>query len=406
MDVMNARHRSCGFALGLALACASPPSLAERDAGAADIEQGIRVGRVERFASRVLSEQRELRIYLPETYATATFRYPVLYLLDAEGDFLHTAGIVEFLGGIDRIPELILVGVVNTHRSRDLTPPSDDEEETAFWDEVGGAGAFQRMLREELIPFIDSKYRTEPFRILRGQSFGGLFAIHDAMSQAPVFDAVIASSPAVGWNHGKLVKAAPELFSAGVSRPLYVASAGKDFPGNLRAIEDFARIVDAAGGGGKWLHEHFETEGHYSLHHRSTYRGLEFLYASWQVPDDVAETADFAAYERHFAALSKRFGYRIRIPMRSIVRLGNQRLRARDFDQGIAVFERALEIYSDLPEAHWRVGEAYRLAGRLAEARPHLVRAYRLAAEQSAPDLADYRRALEDFDRNAGRKSN
>ena len=60
------------------------------------------------------------------------------------------------------LPELIVVGVTNTNRSRDLTPPSADDEETAFWDEVGGADRFRRFFREELIPFIDGHYRT-PF---------------------------------------------------------------------------------------------------------------------------------------------------------------------------------------------------------------------------------------------------
>ena len=87
--------------------------------------------------------------------------------------------------------------------------------------------------------------------------------------------------------------------------------------------------------------------------------------------------------------------------MRSVVRIGNQLLRDQDFEKGISVFERAREIYTDLPEAHWRVGEAYRLAGRLAEARPHFERAYELATEQKAPDLSDYKATLETFDQDA-----
>lgn len=98
------------------------------------------------------------------------------------------------------------------------------------------------------------------------------------------------------------------------------------------------------------------------------------LRAPWPVPDDVAASADLAAYERHFAQLSERYGYPIPIPMRSIVRVGNQLLREQQFDNGISVFEQAMRIYDQLPEAHWRVGEAYRLAGRLEEARPHFER--------------------------------
>ena len=355
-------------------------------------------GRRERLASHLLDEERELLVNLPESYESAQLAYPVLYLLDAESDFLHTIGVVEFLAGIDRIPELIVVGVVNTHRSRDLTPESGDEEETAFWNAVGGADRFRRVLRDEVIPFVDAKYRTEPYRILRGSSFGGLFAIHDYTSGDPVFDAVIASSPAVGWNFGRLLEAAPDDFASGAPRPLYVASAGKDFPGNLEDVLAFAGIVEATSRSDLFQHEHFPQEGHYTLHHRSTYRGLEFLYESWPVPDAVAESANFDAYQQHFAALSERFGYSIPTPMRSIVRIGNQLLRQQEFAKGISVFARALELYSDLPEAHWRVGEAHRLAGRPEDARPHFERAYALALAQNAPDLADYAETLESLD--------
>lgn len=145
-------------------------------------------------------------------------------------------------------------------------------------------------------------------------------------------------------------------------------------------------------------HEHFPQDGHYTLHLQSTYRGLEFLYESWPVPDAVVETADFDAYQGHYEALSERFGYTIQMPMRSIVRVGNQLLRQQEFAKSITVFERALELYPDLPEAHWRVGEAHRLAGRLEEARPHFERAHALALERNAPDLAEYAETLESLD--------
>ncbi|MBT8461713.1 MAG: tetratricopeptide repeat protein [Gemmatimonadetes bacterium] len=348
--------------------------------------------------SRILAEERELLVFLPESYGAGDLRYPVLYLLDAESEFLGTIGIVEFLSGIDRIPELVVVGIVNTNRSRDLTPESTDSEETEFWNEVGGADRFLQALREELIPYVDRSYRTEPFRIIRGGSFGGLLAIHDYMSAAPVFDAVIASSPAVGWNYGKLLNEAPEFFAAGAPRLLYVASAERDFPGNLEDILEFERIVGASSDEEVWTHDHFENEGHYSLSLKSTYQGLEAVFAAWPVPDEVAETADFDLYRQHFEALSSRYGYTIPIPMRSLVRMGNQLLREQDFETGISVFERALEVYPGFPEAHWRVGEAYRLAEELEEARGHFQRAYDLAAEQNAPDLADYKETLETFE--------
>jgi enterochelin esterase-like enzyme len=74
----------------------------------------LAIGEQVMLHSQVLQEDRPLMVYLPESYSVSTFRYPVLFLLDAEGDFLHTVGIVEFLSGTDQIPEVILVGIPNT----------------------------------------------------------------------------------------------------------------------------------------------------------------------------------------------------------------------------------------------------------------------------------------------------
>ncbi|MGD8495240.1 MAG: alpha/beta hydrolase-fold protein [Gemmatimonadales bacterium] len=364
--------------------------------------QSIEIGERLSISSSILGEQRDLLVHLPESYATSSFRYPVLYVLDGDSDFEHTVAIVDFLAGTDQMPELIVVGVPNTHRSRDLTPPSADTTETAFWPAVGGADRFRRFFAEELIPFVDERYRTEPYRILRGQSFGGLFAIHDYMSGSPTFDAYLTSSPAVSWNFGELIDAAPGLFARsakadGPGRPLYVASAGRDFPGNLAGIRRFASAVERAIGptGPRWLHEHFPAERHYTVVLPATLGGLRFLYAHWQPTDDVERTADVEAYEAHYRALSEEFGYEIRIPLQTVVRLGNQLLREQRFDEGISVLRRNLDLYPERPEGYWHVGDGLVLAGRPEEARPYLRRAYELAVELGLPDVEDYRESLE-----------
>lgn len=364
--------------------------------------QSIEIGERTSLSSSALGEVRDLMVHLPESYGTSTFRYPVLYVLDGDSDFEQAVGIVDFLAGTDQIPELIVVGVPNTNRSRDLTPPSSDKTETAFWDAVGGADRFRSFLADELIPFIDEHYRTAAYRILRGQSFGGLFAIHDYMSGAPTFDAYLTSSPAVTWNFDELIERAPAFFAVrqeagGPPGPLYVASAGRDFPGNLAGIQRFAAAVDEATGpaGPRWLHDHFPAERHYTVVLPATLGGLRFLYAHWQPPEAVEEQADVAAYEAHYRALSEEFGYEIEIPLQTVVRLGNQLLREQRYDEGITVLRRNLDLYPERPESHWHVGDAYVLAGRPAEARPYLRRAYELAVELGLPDVNDYRASLE-----------
>jgi hypothetical protein len=81
------------------------------------------VGQTHGIHSAVLKEERKYRVYLPDSYAWAKDRrYPVLYLLDAESQFLHTAASVDYLASHGEIPELIVVGLDSTVRVRDFSP--------------------------------------------------------------------------------------------------------------------------------------------------------------------------------------------------------------------------------------------------------------------------------------------
>jgi predicted alpha/beta superfamily hydrolase len=359
----------------------------------------IEIGQRISLHSEILDEDRSLLVYLPESYDSSDFRYPVLFLLDGDSEFFHTAGIVEFLAGAGRIPEMIIVGVVNTVRSRDLTPESRDTEEVAFWPAVGGADQFLRFFQNELIPFVDESFRTVPYRVIRGQSFGGLLAIYDMMSPSPTFNAYLTSSPVVGWNFDTLIKHAPEFFEDGVPRPLYIAAAGRDFPKNLDSIQRFARVIESRHpDDDRWQFDFYESEGHYSLVHLATYRALEFLYQGWEVPDEVVAGARFEDYELHYRQLSEKYGYTISIPMQTVIRLGNTLLRSQRFEDGIRIHKHNIELYPNQPESYWYVGEAYRLSGQTGEAKEYFKVALRKALETGAPDLADYQKALEDLE--------
>src|SRR4051812_147610 len=83
----------------------------------------IVIGQTHGIHSAVLNEERSYRVYLPDSYAWAkNRRYPVLYVLDGESEFLHTAVSAGFLAAHGEIPELVVVGVDSTVRVRDYSP--------------------------------------------------------------------------------------------------------------------------------------------------------------------------------------------------------------------------------------------------------------------------------------------
>ena len=81
------------------------------------------------------------------------------------------------------------------YRSTDYTAKSKEREY------YGGADKFQQFLSDELIPFIESTYRSRADRrIIFGQSIGGQFVLYTALTDPTVFWGHIASNPALHRN--------------------------------------------------------------------------------------------------------------------------------------------------------------------------------------------------------------
>ena len=132
---------------------------------AVNANNSIQIGETLEIQSKIMNETRTIQVHIPESYKNSDKKYPVLYLTDGPGHFKHTVGTVNFLARNNRIPEMIIVGVANTKRTRDLTPAIRDENRENFAD-GGGADKFLSFFEKELIPLVEEKYRTQPFRVL------------------------------------------------------------------------------------------------------------------------------------------------------------------------------------------------------------------------------------------------
>ncbi len=140
-------------------------------------ENKITIGERVRIHSKILNENRSILVYQPGEYLVKSYnRYPVLYLLDGTMQFNYAAAIVKYLSEMNRIPKMIVVGIENVDRTRDYTPYTKTVEEQESYPTSGAADKFSLFIQKELVPFIDSLYRTQNYNILSGWSFGGLFA--------------------------------------------------------------------------------------------------------------------------------------------------------------------------------------------------------------------------------------
>ncbi|MCH9651792.1 MAG: hypothetical protein K0U98_26425 [Deltaproteobacteria bacterium] len=359
----------------------------------------ITLGERETLFSKILDEERTLSVYLPASYAGSQAAYPVVYVLDSGTRFLHTVGALEALANSGHIPALIVVGVHNTNRTRDLTPPWTQGNGPEDWPEGreqvitagGGANTFLDFFEEELIPHVDKTYRTAPFRVLVGHSFGGLFAVNAFVTKPDLFGATLAISPSLWWDEGRSVEQAQELFedSPELSGNLYLTLA--DEGGDM--LEQFRNMTTLlqyrAPGALRWEAHLLDGEDHGSIPIPSVYSGFRFFFPRWRVPP-FAQQEGLEAVDQHYTSLSNEYGYDISTPEGTINNLGYQALGTDEIERAIEIFQTNVDRFPSSANVYDSLGEAVEAAGRLEEALKLYQKAYEIGAEKSDRNLSAY----------------
>ncbi len=158
--------------------------------------------------SKILKETREIAVWLPPGYAIGEAEYPVVYMPDGgvQEDFPHIANTLSEMIATGTIAPVILVGVANTERGRDMTPASQIANDEEYAPLTDGAAKFRAFWRDELIPMIDTKYRTNGERAIVGESLAGLFVIDSFLREPRLFQRHIAVDPSLWWNNHALVQ--------------------------------------------------------------------------------------------------------------------------------------------------------------------------------------------------------
>jgi predicted alpha/beta superfamily hydrolase len=185
------------------------------------------------IASRALGEARRINVHMPPRYrASSSVRYPTLYMPDGglDEDFPHVVHTVDSLTTLGVVRPVIIVGIPNTERRRDLTGPTRIASDSGIAPHVGGSAAFRRFIREELIPEIESRYHTTPERAIVGESLAGLFVVETFLAEPALFRHYVALDPSLWWNAGAVVDSAQAHLTAFDSTPrtIYLASSNVD----------------------------------------------------------------------------------------------------------------------------------------------------------------------------------
>jgi uncharacterized protein len=349
--------------------------------------------------SAVLGEDRVVLVRTPAGYESNKVSYPVLYMTDGDAHINHTGSTIEFLTRHNRMPEMIVVGIPNTDRTRDLSPVKSTNRNAAGELQAptsGGANNFLKFIETELIPHVEKQYRVAPYRVLAGHSLGGLFAVHSMIAKPGLFNSYVAVSPALQWENGEALKRAEEfLKNQKEMKVTLFVSLGNESGPISEGFDSFKEILSKTNiKGFEWQAERMADEDHGSVVLRSHYFGLRKVYDGWQVnrdPQTGAVLGGFKGAEEHYKKLSDKFGYSIPVPEVLINQIGYQLIFEGKPEEAIAVFKTNVERYPASANVYDSLAEAYERGGRLDLAEPLYDKARILGQQNNDPSTAVYK---------------
>ncbi len=309
----------------------------------AQLENKIVLGNIDSIQSNILNEQRKIWVYVPNSGETDTYarvKYPVVYLLDGDGHFYYVAGMIHQLSSVNTntiLPEMIVVGIPNTDRTRDLTPTHIDLDplignDSNFTRTSGGGEQFMAFIEKELMPYIDSTYPTLPYKTFIGHSIGALTVMNALINHKNLFNAYVAIDPSMWWDNRNLLnKAAVALskdnyqnktlylgISNTMSEGMDTATVRKDTNLTSRHIKSILSLNDVLqqtkNNGLSYKYRYYNDENHGSVPLMATYDALHFIFSfyNFKFTDEDFFNISMNTVEKietHFKDVSNHFGF-------------------------------------------------------------------------------------------------
>ena len=343
--------------------------------------------------SDVLNEDRAYWVSLPPGYNDdiyAKANYPVIYVLDGDWYASLTSSMIANMASWGyKIPYAIVVNIETVkNRFRDFTPTHSltdiSGSEQPGFSSSGGEDRFLEFLESELIPHIETKYRTAPHRTIIGHSLGGLAVAHAFLARPELFQGYISIDGSLWWQDQILVeKAQTTLIDLKRPKRAYFSISDHDtigpkdasnmILGNMRFVEVLNKKKNLPNLDVKL--QPFDDETHGSVVPLSLYYGLRYVFAGHDQLD--VEFANVAQLVNNYEELSKRFGFKY-LPQERFVDFlagGLSYYFPDDKEKLLLLLKYNVSLYATSSNAHGRLADAYADNGNVTLAIEHYQKA-------------------------------
>lgn len=352
------------------------------------VENGkINIGQVDSIESKILKEQRNLWVYVPNTDPESGERFPVVYLLDGNSHFPSVVGMIKQLSstnGNTTVPKMIVVGIPNTDRTRDLTPvanTSSPEPNTS-----GGGEKFMDFLQDELMPYIDKTYPTRPYRMYIGHSLGGLTVINTLLKRPELFNSYVAIDPSLWWANSATLKESKTILNNKnlANKTLFVGIANTMSPDldvttvmqdttqttqHIRDILTFSKtVVPQSKSKLQFDYTYYPNDSHGSVPLIATYDALRFIFKWYDMdaglvplmmnPESNAD-AVIKKLEDHYKTVSVNMGYTVFPPEDLVNQMGYGCLQRDMHSKAEAFFKLNVKNFPNQSNVYDSLGDYY-----------------------------------------------
>jgi hypothetical protein len=232
--------------------------------------------------SKIVGEKRAINVWTPPGYKTNTDSLPVMYMADGgiiDEDFPHIANTLAELIKSKSIPPMILVGIANTQRRRDLTGFTQVAKDKEIAPVVGGSEKFRAFIKEELFPEINKRYRTTNVKSIIGESLSGLFVVETFLLTPEMFDNYIAFDPSLWWNNHYLVKTAKENLTKFPKTEKRIWFAGSNAEDISSFTKELAEILKSENSSTlKWMYSPEPNEEHSTIFRATKVKAIKWTF--------------------------------------------------------------------------------------------------------------------------------
>ncbi len=342
-------------------------------------KKDIIIGKRFTIKSEILNSDREISIYLPNSYNNNDYvNYPVIYLLDGRKFFHPFTGAVAQMSSdaSPQIPEMIVVGITSQDRLKDSSPTRSmigySGKEEKGLEISGGANDFIKFIEKELIPYIDNNYRTNNYRIFSGYSFTGLPILHALFTKPELFNSYLVIDFSAWWDNEVSLKNLEKFFKEynGTYKDVYIATVDRVentvYPekANLtwRFIQKFEQLHPYNIGLG-YKKYGYKEENHHTMPLVSFMDGMKYLFRGHMINYDEMYTNP-TLIKKRFDKLSDRLGYKIFLREDLANYFGYQFLYTlKDLDKAFFYFKYNTENYPSSSNAWDSFAEFYMVKG-------------------------------------------